>query len=221
MNSTTQQKRMPTIHQLHADIKDLQKQGADHVLQPFAKICLKEVPWVLKAKAILEVTVMKWHTTLKPAIADFETAISTGKFVAGDILNVANDRSTGYYFIYENSAGALQLQCTEGDYGIILPKEAYPYVRSFGAMAYATLSTGVPALFGCGIPYNIARIHRDGLKKLKIPLKKALLAWYPTRGGGGFENIHNVKFAGENIVDGLIYEMTDNIYSDILDGHKK
>lgn len=203
-------------------------------------IHLKDVPSIVKRKALplaawnIEFrekypfdhsVVLTTPEQVEKAIANLENDINTGKLKAGDILDIIGYRGTGYYVIYENSNGELQLQRTEGEYGIILPKEAYRYVRKFGVMTYATLSsalhTGVPGSWaytsGCRIPLDIAQINHKRLEKLQIPLESALLVWYPARGGGGFEDIYNVDFAGEHILKGLLCEMTDDIYTDIQD----
>ena len=264
---------MPTIHELHTDLvgprweygnivyryhTGLQENGvelnnletcpyitsSDRFFWSSDDICLKDVPPIIKSKAL---PLAAWNVDFRKkypfdhdvvlttpeqvekAIADLETAISTGKLKAGDILDIEGYRGTGYYFIYEDNAGELQLQATEGEYGIILPKEAYRYVRKFGVMTYATLSsdlhTGVPGswayLSGCCIPLDIAQINHKRLEKMKIPLESALLVWYPARGGGGYEKIYNVDFAGEHILDGLLCEMTDDIYFDIQEVYAK
>lgn len=152
------------------------------------------------------------------ALNRLEQDILLGKMNAGDILDIERYRGTGYYLIYEDDAGKLRLKATEGEYGIILPSEAYKYVREFGVRAYATLTTHPDMrvyLSGCKIPIEIAQLNRKRIEKLNIPLDKSLLIWYPARYGKSSENTYNVKFAGEHILDGLLCEMTKNIYFDI------
>ena len=50
----------------------------------------------------------------------------------GDIIDVAGERGTGYFYVYEDKKSSkLHVAQTQGDYGYYLPKEALPILHKF------------------------------------------------------------------------------------------
>lgn len=127
-----------------------------------------------------------------------------------------------WLLFYLRKCSGRHLKKTQGEYGVILPEEAYQYVREFGAETYARLRVKpvhehhwpYAYLSGCRIPLPVAEMNHKRLEKLDIPLHKALLVWRPGR-GDGYENIYKVHFAGDHILQGLLCAMTEDIYRDI------